>query len=215
MSTGMQLRNGHVVGQNILPVQSRPAFEEGVRLIFAKWTALALAVENQWGGGNSQEKAEGLFQDCLDWFYKKREHWADELEEELDDALLQDFHVEAEDGSPKLIAEGLVKLYQELVAGSTAYLDHLRAMAAAGAKACKRQVVDLDGTVVAEEDADGMETSSEEGDDDEEGEDGDGDTEMGGEAPRGVPLEPPAPRVPVVDEDGFTMVQGKARKGRR
>lgn len=72
MSTGMQLRNGHIVGQNILPVQGRPAFEEGVRLIFAKWTALALAVENQWGGGNSKEKAELLYQDCLDWFYKKR-----------------------------------------------------------------------------------------------------------------------------------------------
>lgn len=79
-----------------------------------------------------------------------------------------------------------------------------------------RLQVDLDGTVVAEEDADGMETSSDEGDD-EEGEDRDGDTEMGGgsEAPRGVPLEPPAPRVPVVDEEGFTMVQGKGRKGRR
>jgi len=28
------------------------------------------------------------------------EHYADELEEELDDALLQDFNVEAEDKSP-------------------------------------------------------------------------------------------------------------------
>eukprot|EP00198_Chlamydomonas_reinhardtii_P013390 XP_001702727.1 predicted protein [Chlamydomonas reinhardtii] len=186
MSTGMQLRNGHIVGQNILPVQGRPAFEEGVRLIFAKWTALALAVENQWGGGNSKEKAELLYQDCLDWFYKKRDR------------------------------RGPGEAVPGVGGGSTAYLEHLRAMAAAGARACKRQVVDLDGTVVAEEDADGMETSSDEGDD-EEGEDRDGDTEMGGgsEAPRGVPLEPPAPRVPVVDEEGFTMVQGKGRKGRR
>ena len=68
----MELRNGTVVGQNILPVASRPAFEEGVRLLFSKWTALALAVENQWGGANSAEKAELLFQDCISWFYSKR-----------------------------------------------------------------------------------------------------------------------------------------------
>ncbi len=68
----MELRNGTVVGQNILPTASRPAVEEGERLLFTKWTALALAVENQWGGANSTEKAEILYQDCIHWFYSKR-----------------------------------------------------------------------------------------------------------------------------------------------
>lgn len=68
----MQLRNGTVVGPNINQTQMRPLFEEGVRLVFKKWTALALAVENQWGGSNSAERAELLFQDCLDWFYSKK-----------------------------------------------------------------------------------------------------------------------------------------------
>ncbi len=68
----MQLRNGTVVGANQLPVQARPLFEEGVKLVFSKWTALALAVENQWGGANSVEKADILYRDCLDWFYKNR-----------------------------------------------------------------------------------------------------------------------------------------------
>ncbi len=31
------------------------------------------------------------------------EHYADELEEELDDAILHDFNVEAEDGSPRQV----------------------------------------------------------------------------------------------------------------
>ncbi|GFR41430.1 hypothetical protein Agub_g2118, partial [Astrephomene gubernaculifera] len=213
----MQLRNGTVVGQTTLQPQFRPLFEEGVRLVFSKWTALTLAVQNQWGGANSAEKAEVLFRDCLDWFYKKREHYADELEEELDDAILQDFNVEAEDGSPRLVAEALVKLYGELLAGggSSAYLQELRSMAAAEVQQCKRQVVDLDGTVVAEEDAD-MDTSDEDDDDeDDEDDDMDADGAGGQQAPRAVPLEPPAPRVPVVDEDGFTMVQGKGRRGKR
>lgn len=59
-----------------------------------------------------------------------------------------------------------------------------------------------------------MDTSS---DEEGEGEEGDGMDEDGEEAPRGVPLapEPREPRAPVVDEDGFTMVQGKGRRGGR
>ncbi|GIL72313.1 hypothetical protein Vretimale_3990 [Volvox reticuliferus] len=205
----MQLRNGMVVGQNMLPPQGRPLFEEGVRLIFSKWTALALAVENQWGGSKSAEKADLLLNDCLDWFYQKREHYVDELEENLDDAILQDFNVEAEDGSPHQVADACVKLYQELVAGSTAYLEQLRSMGPGGLEQCKRQVVDLDGTVVAEEDAD---MDSSDGDDDEDEDDMEAE---GQQAPQAVPLEPPRLRGPVVDEDGFTMVQGKGRYGKR
>ncbi|PNH00754.1 hypothetical protein TSOC_013417, partial [Tetrabaena socialis] len=142
-------------------------------------------------------------------------HYADELEEELDHSILHDFNVEAEDGSPRLIAEGLVKLYNELMVGNTAYLEHLRAMAAAGVQTSKRQVVDLDGTVVAEEDAD-MGSSSDDDDDDTESGDDDMDAEGAGgqRVPKAVPLEPPAPRVPVVDEDGFELVQ-KGRRGKR
>jgi len=33
------------------------------------------------------------------------EHYADELEEVLDDAILHDFNVEAEDGSPRQASE--------------------------------------------------------------------------------------------------------------
>lgn len=71
-ATRMQLRSGTIVGQNFLPPQNRPLFEEGARLLFAKWTALQLAVANQWGGTNSAEKAELLLRDCLEWFYRKR-----------------------------------------------------------------------------------------------------------------------------------------------
>ncbi|KXZ56135.1 hypothetical protein GPECTOR_1g114 [Gonium pectorale] len=201
----MQLRNGTVVGQNILPVQGRPLFEEGARLIFAKWTALALAVENQWGGSNSSEKANDLLLDSLDWFYRRKDHDIDDLEDMLNEGISEDFSVQAEDGSPRMVADAMLKLYRELVGGVTTYLEHLRSMAA-GVQQSKRQVVDLDGTVV-EEDA-GMDTSSDEEDDD-----GDDDDEMdtegagGSRAPQAVPLEPPAPRIPIVDEDGFTMAQ--------
>lgn len=70
--SNMQLRSGTVVGSHLLPPQARPAFEEGTRLLFAKWTALSLAVENQWGGPSSSEKAQWLLQETIQWFYKNK-----------------------------------------------------------------------------------------------------------------------------------------------
>lgn len=69
---GMALRSGHVVGQNLLNPQLRPTFEEGCTFIFQRWTALNLAVENEWGGSDSRQKAQALFDDTLQWFYRHR-----------------------------------------------------------------------------------------------------------------------------------------------
>eukprot|EP00197_Chlamydomonas_leiostraca_P013052 CAMPEP_0202867836 /NCGR_PEP_ID=MMETSP1391-20130828/9650_1 /ASSEMBLY_ACC=CAM_ASM_000867 /TAXON_ID=1034604 /ORGANISM="Chlamydomonas leiostraca, Strain SAG 11-49" /LENGTH=216 /DNA_ID=CAMNT_0049547913 /DNA_START=16 /DNA_END=666 /DNA_ORIENTATION=- len=207
--TNMQLRSGAVVGSHLLPPQARPAFEEGTRLLFARWTALTLAVENQWGGANSAEKAHWLLQETIQWFYKNKEHYADDLEEELDDALLHDFNVEAEDNSPGELSKALVSLYQECMQGNFNTVHQLQAAAAAaaaasGAAKSKRQVVDRDGTIMGE-DSGNEDSSSDEGDDDM-------DEDMAG--PSGMQQQQPKePEGPIVDEDGFTLVQ-KAGKGK-
>ena len=68
----MQLRNGSVVGGSTgtLTTSGRDLFEEGVALVFERWTALCLAVEQQWGGQSSAEKAQELYTDVLQWFSK-------------------------------------------------------------------------------------------------------------------------------------------------
>lgn len=126
----MELRSRTVTGPVVLPAAGRPLFEEGLQLVFSKWTALDLAVQNEWGGMHSKDKAVQLMRDTADWFYAKKgagrrrmeadphrcvgspgqgrpafgvraaEHYADELEEELADAMLADFNAELEDGSP-------------------------------------------------------------------------------------------------------------------
>lgn len=68
----MNLRSGTVVGAHILKPEHRPAFEEGVRQIFIRWTALCLAIENEWGGANSREKASQLVEEITEWFYRKK-----------------------------------------------------------------------------------------------------------------------------------------------
>jgi pre-rRNA-processing protein TSR2 len=69
----MDLRSGTRTGP--VPQLSGPAkegFEEGVGIIFSQWTALVLAVENQWGGSESASKADYFIEDILEWFYKKK-----------------------------------------------------------------------------------------------------------------------------------------------
>lgn len=68
----MELRSGYVTGQGILSPQMRPVFEQGVSILFERWTALGLAVENEWGGADSKQKAQALYQEVLEWFYRKK-----------------------------------------------------------------------------------------------------------------------------------------------
>mmetsp|Transcript_5252 Transcript_5252/g.12792 ORF Transcript_5252/g.12792 Transcript_5252/m.12792 type:complete len:194 (+) Transcript_5252:342-923(+) len=193
----MNLRSGSTVGQGILTSERRPLFEEGCQLVFRRWTALQLAVEHGWGGPQSQEKALDVIDDVADWFYRRKEHYEDELEDELLAAMSEDFNCDCEDGSPKEVARVLVQLYKELCTGDTSGLERLRASGPSNAQASQMEQVDRDGTLL-------------------EGDDSDSDMEdchgavPGGDAEMG---EASAPAGPIVDDDGFTLVQG--RRGRR
>lgn len=48
------------------------AFEEGVSYIFHNWTALKLAVEQDWGGVESDEKREWFIDVIIDHFDKRK-----------------------------------------------------------------------------------------------------------------------------------------------
>eukprot|EP00955_Chlamydomonas_euryale_P075157 362231-Chlamydomonas_euryale.AAC.8 len=65
----MNLRSGTVVGAHILKPEHRPAFEEGVRQTFKRWTALSLAIEHGWGGDGGKEKGDAMVDEVIEWFY--------------------------------------------------------------------------------------------------------------------------------------------------
>jgi pre-rRNA-processing protein TSR2 len=67
----MNLRSGAAVGQGVLQKVQRVHFEEGVCMVLSKWTALQLAIDQEWGGRNSKQKGEDMLNEILDWFYRK------------------------------------------------------------------------------------------------------------------------------------------------
>ena len=57
--------------------EAEGAFEASTRAIFHQWTALELAVSNQWGGPDSKEKAEDLCAEILDLFGGSKDVYKD------------------------------------------------------------------------------------------------------------------------------------------
>ena len=57
--------------------EAAEAFEEGTNSIFRQWTALELAVHNQWGGPESEEKASFLIKEVLELFGGKKQIYKD------------------------------------------------------------------------------------------------------------------------------------------
>ena len=75
----MQLRSGYALGYRAsedragqLSAAQLEQLAYGVRLVFGRWTALNLAVANQWGGADSQAKAQELVQRVVQWTLEKK-----------------------------------------------------------------------------------------------------------------------------------------------
>jgi hypothetical protein len=55
-------------GGGPLSPQAAAALQEGIGLVFGRWTALQMAVENEWGGRDSRAKADQLAASIFSWF---------------------------------------------------------------------------------------------------------------------------------------------------
>ncbi|KAF5453892.1 hypothetical protein F2P56_023604 [Juglans regia] len=109
-----------------LTAEALPAFREGIYLVLSRWSALRLAVENEWGGRDSHRKADQLALDIISWFTQSREPlYIDDLENILDEAMLS-LNTEAEDGSIEEIAYKLMTMHEECLEGNLQSIERLR-----------------------------------------------------------------------------------------
>ncbi|URE37381.1 Pre-rRNA-processing protein [Musa troglodytarum] len=84
----------------VLSPQSLSVLGEGISLVFSRWTALQMAVENAWGGKDSRSKSEELASTILSWFSQsKGPLYIDDLENMLEENMEALFNTEIEDGS--------------------------------------------------------------------------------------------------------------------
>ena len=116
---------GRPTNTNIHP--NKLNFIEGVDLIFNDWTALKLAVQMEFAGEDTQEKARWLRKVIVDHFDaegKKVE--PEDLEDILLDVMVREFYVNLEDFSEREIARLLFDLFRECIRGEVKLLNNLR-----------------------------------------------------------------------------------------
>ncbi|KAJ3219218.1 hypothetical protein HDU67_002214 [Dinochytrium kinnereticum] len=172
-------------------------FQEGMKMVFARWTALQIAIENQMAGTSTSIMASTLEVHTVDFFRQYGVNVeVDELEGNLEGYMEECFNLGLEDGSPGQVARAVTSLFRELAAeGRSDVLDRLRASA--------KSVRPVTGIKPVAADSDYEDSEDDDSDMDDE--------DVGMEQDAAPAPPPPAKPEKIVDEDGFEMVQ----KGRR
>ncbi|KAJ1921932.1 rRNA accumulation- protein [Mycoemilia scoparia] len=124
MSTTVQGNNSNTTQNKVHP--NKAAFIEGIDHVFAKWTALLLAVENEWGGPDSIEKRDWMVDMVVDLFDKDGKNV---IPEDVEDRLLQimedEFQTQIEDSSARDIGVIVCQMFKECIHGDHSRVDKL------------------------------------------------------------------------------------------
>ncbi|RCH97224.1 hypothetical protein CU098_011206 [Rhizopus stolonifer] len=168
------------------------AFEEGARYIFNNWTALKLAVEQDWGGVESPEKKEWFIDVVIDYFGKQGKKLdVDDIEVVLSQIMSDEFHATLEDDSPYLVAKHLYELFNQCIHGNYAEVERLREKAK------------VQNSYMA------ASSSMKQGDDSDNDDEGDGSLNGNDDDNEDDDQMEEAPQEPLVDEDGWEIVRRK------
>ncbi|WCJ18373.1 Pre-rRNA-processing protein TSR2 conserved region [Euphorbia peplus] len=190
-----------------LPTESIPLFQEGIYLILSRWSALQLAIENEWAGRDSHLKAQDLATSIFSWFtHSKEPLYLDDLENILDEGMLS-LNTMIEDGSIEEVAEKLMIMHEECLEGDYNSIEKLR------------QAVPRTGghQQVTNDDHDDDEDDD---DDDEDDSRGDNSSNMMVDAPQSLPILSSQPKLQVdkpstleqaQEEDGWTTVSSSRK----
>ncbi|KAI8059558.1 Pre-rRNA-processing protein TSR2-domain-containing protein [Gongronella butleri] len=98
---------------------NKVAFQRGVKLVLYSWTALRLAVEQDWGGVDSAEKRDWMVDLVTDYFGQHgKKVDIEEIEDILTQIMNDEFHTLLEDDSGYLVAKHLVEMFNQCIHGN-------------------------------------------------------------------------------------------------
>ncbi|DBA04518.1 TPA: hypothetical protein N0F65_011066 [Lagenidium giganteum] len=92
-------------------------FEYSVKLALARWTALRMAMEGEWGGGDTRRKYEILLEEIMHVFKYNKTVYADDMALNISEYVESEFGLICEDGSVEEVSALLVQLAEECKKG--------------------------------------------------------------------------------------------------
>ncbi|BBM97298.1 pre-rRNA-processing protein TSR2 [Marchantia polymorpha subsp. ruderalis] len=140
---------------------------KGIFECMSRWTALQLAIQNGWGGQSSNEKCQQMYTEILSFFTcSKEQRYIDEMEDLLEQFMVENFHVEIEDGSVFEVSEQLFIVHEECVNGNFENVKQMFATASGSGAAKSKELPTQEG-----ENPPALSGASSSGEDDDEMED--------------------------------------------
>lgn len=97
----------------------------GIQAVFERWTALTMAVVNEWGGFQSKEKAQSLREETLEFLLKDSNKKDDSIEDFLYDCIAEDFNVQLEDESHEEVGKVLRAMFEECGRGESSLVEKI------------------------------------------------------------------------------------------
>lgn len=206
-----------------VPEQQAPEillFARGVMALFDLWPALTIAVKEEWGGPDSADKKLYLLSAVIDAFEQGASYLPadaagvvhvdpksaqdppldeDQVADMLDQYMSDEYEAVLEDGSSDMIAKDVSRLWRDCVApGERSAEDTVGALERKAAEIAKKPV---------------HATKHDENEsDDEEGDWSDEDDDDKEDVPQLVEAKPKEKQEPIIDDDGFELVQKKGRR---
>ncbi|CAL4972473.1 unnamed protein product [Urochloa decumbens] len=114
-------------GGGPISAQAAAALGEGIKLVFGRWTALQMAVENQWGGRDSRVKADQFGESIHSWFCRSRgPHYFEDLVDMMYENISDSFNADFEDNSVEEVAEQLLIIHEECMQSNYSSIERLR-----------------------------------------------------------------------------------------
>jgi len=172
-------------------------FARGVIALLNTWPALGLEVQESWGGPHSADKRTWLASNLVDAFENEPLD-EEQVEHLLLDAMVDEFEAEIDDGSPYNIAQNIIRIWKAACDGDAEEIGKLEA---AADQLGKKQISTQQQVGNGDDEWSDEESASDDG-------------ESSHDAPQLMPPPPSSERTqPVIDEDGFQLVQkgGKPR----
>ncbi|KAF3664108.1 putative SUN domain-containing protein 2-like [Capsicum annuum] len=109
-----------------LTAEAAAQLQEGIGMVLSRWTALQMAIENEWGGRGTREKSNQLNIDIFFAFSQSKEQvYMDDIEEILDEFMIS-LNTEVNDGSLEEVAEKLMYMHEECLDGNFNSIKMLR-----------------------------------------------------------------------------------------
>lgn len=185
------------------PQKSTAYFELAVSLYLWSWPALTLAVQNEWGGPDSSDKRDWLAGTLADLFTaSSKEPEIEDVEDVCVQVLSDEFSVNLEDDSAYEIAVAVCGAWKECKEGR---FEKIEAMKVRFMSLPQQQSK-------AQKNADESDSSGTDAEVDEEQNSAERSDAMEVDEATSMTQQN---REPVVDDDGFELVQPKGKGGRR